>query len=46
MQEAYPELVDDSPWKYFFECESKLVAEKAKAKSKARIARKKARARR
>lgn len=43
MQEAYSELVDDSPWKYYFECESKLIAQRAKARLKE--ARKKARQR-
>ena len=34
MEEAYSELIDDSPWKYYFECESKLIAQKAKARLK------------
>lgn len=34
MEVAYYELVDGSPWKYYFECENKILAQKAKAQKK------------
>lgn len=46
MDEAYSELVDGSPWKYYFECERNLSSEKYKAQTKEARKRARDRARR